>query len=154
MSQPVANPYLEQEVLSASPAKLRWLLIDKSIKLSQVVGELWRTGDVAWADQWSLRLREILNELLGGIHGQDAVAKRVSDLYVFKIQLLTEAELTRDIAKLGQLRDLLEIDAETWRQLQQKLAQAPPSAHAAPPPPLGGLWSSPIGNETSLCVDA
>ena len=158
MSEPVANLYLEQEVLSASPAKLRWLLIDKCVKLTQVTAQLWRAGDFALADQWSLRLRDILSELLSGVHGTDALSKQVSDLYVFKIKLLTEAEQARDLAKLSQLQDLLETDAETWLLVQQKLATAqyvPESQpSSAPPPPMGGLWSGSIGNETSLCIDA
>lgn len=152
MSEPVANPYLEQEVLSASPAKLRWLLIEKCVKLSQVIAELWKSNELALADQWSLRLREILTELIGGIHGSDAIAKQVSDLYVFKLKLLTEAELNRDLKKLAQLRSLLEIEAETWLLVQQKLAQ--PHTTSAPPAPMGGIWGSSVGNESSLCIDA
>ena len=159
MADPVANLYLEQEVLSASPAKLRWLLIDKCVKLAQVTAQLWRASDFAVADQWSLRLREILNELLSGVHGTDALAKQVSDLYIFKIKLLTEAEQSRDLVKLSQLQELLETEAETWLLVQQKLSSAqystePQSGNLPPPPPMGGLWSSSVGNETSLCIDA
>lgn len=151
MSEPVANAYLEQEVLSASPAKLRWLLIDKAAKLSQIVGELWNSGERDLGDQWALRLREILNELLSGVQSDTPVAQQVCDLYIFQLKLLTEAELGRDFAKLDQLRGILEIEAETWRLVQQKLAEP----HlASPPPPLGGLWSSSSTNESSLCIDA
>ena len=158
MSEPVANLYLEQEVLSASPAKLRWLLIDKCVKLTQVTAQLWKSNEFAVADQWSLRLRDILNELLSGVHGNDPLARQVADLYVFQIKLLTEAELTRDLKKLGQLQGLLETEAETWRLVQQKFAatQEMPEFQSAavPPPPMSGLWSSSVGNETSLCIDA
>lgn len=152
MSESAANQYLEQEVLSASPAKLRWLLVEKGVKLCQVITELWKAEETALANQWTLRLREILNELLSGVHGSDAVAKQVSDLAIYHIQLLTEAELGCDLRRMAQLQELLEIDAETWLQVHMKLTAAP--SHAIPPPPLGGLWSSSVGTETSLCIDA
>ena len=157
MSEPVANLYLEQEVLSASPAKLRWLLIDKCVKLCRVVSELWKAGDHTLAGQWTLRLREILSELLSGIHGTDVVAKQVSDLYIFNLQLLTEAELTHDRTKLAQLQSLLETEAETWALVQQKLADIPavPAVTAPPPAPMGGIWSGSASSpDTSLCIDA
>ncbi len=36
------NPYLEQEVFSASPAKLRWLLINKGLQLTRIIEQLLR----------------------------------------------------------------------------------------------------------------
>ena len=148
-----ANLYLEQEVLTASPAKLRWLLLQKSVTLCEVVSQLWRAGDLATADQWTLRLREILTELLGGVQGTDDLARQVADLYVFMLAQLTQAEQNRDLAVLADLRGLLQIEAETWLLVQQNVAGARGTA-VTPPLDPGPLWNTASGSEGSLCLDA
>lgn len=175
MADQTATTYLEQEVLSASPAKLRWLLLRKSVNLCQVIADMWRAGQTPVAAQWSLRLREILSELLSGIHGKDALAKQVADLYVFMLAVLTEAERDHDTKKIEQLQALLEIEAETWRLVQQDLAgelpiadrlgASPTATSSAPTPKAATIKSNnskipaPIHKvssliESSLCIDA
>lgn len=157
-----ANAYLEQEVLSASPAKLRWLLLRKGLNLSEIVSQMWQAGDYAVADQWSLRLRDILGELLASIHGNDSVARQVSDLYIFMLSLATQAELQRDVSKLSQLRELLAIECETWELVQLDLAGNPQAAQEAAgkaiqPPKMAAapapVWNG-LSSEGSLCIDA
>ncbi|MCC6512147.1 MAG: flagellar protein FliS [Pirellulaceae bacterium] len=121
-----ANPYLEQEVLTASPAKLRWLLINKSVQLCRIVDQLWQVHDYAAASQWTLRLRDVITELLSGVHGTDPLSKRVADLYVFMLKLLTQAEQSQEIKQLHELQGLLEIEAETWLLVQQQSAGVTP----------------------------
>lgn len=158
-----ANAYLEQEVLSATPAKLRWLLLRKALNLCEIVVQMWRDGDTLVAEQWSLRLRDILSELLGGIHGSDAIARQVADLYIFMIALQTNAEQTRDVSQMSQLRELLSIECETWDLVQRSLVgqlpadENPPLSMKPPklsaPPPIAA--STLFGNsESSLCIDA
>ncbi len=113
------NPYLQQEVLSASLPRLRWMLVKRAQELCGLIDQMWRERQVQIADQWSIRLRDILIELLSGV--QDAanpVSTRVADFYVFLLQLLSEFERTRDGQKLQTLEGLLQIEEETWRKSQ------------------------------------
>lgn len=161
--EPTANAYLEQEVLSATPAKLRWLLLRKAVNLCDIVTQMWRDGDLTVADQWSLRIREILSELLGGIHGNDSVARQVADLYIFLIALQTKAELGRDISLMMQLQELLAIECETWELMQRNLSGQKSESALSPttiqtpklftPPPLAS-WSGHESGDSSLCIDA
>ena len=116
------SPYLEQEVFGASPAKLRWLLINKSLQLTRIIDQLWQDKDPG-AGQYTVWLRDVLNELLAAVHGQDDLAKKVADLYVFMTKLLSKAEQTQNVDEIRQLRSLLEIEAETWQMVC--LAQSP-----------------------------
>ena len=125
------NPYLEQEVFSASPAKLRWLLINKGIQLTRIIEQLWQDQSPA-AAQYTPWLRDVLNELLAAVHGQDVLAKKVADLYVFMAKLLTTAEQTQNVAEIQQLRALLEIEAETWQLVHQAQTNASPSLPTLP----------------------
>lgn len=143
MSQPSENPYLEQEVFSASPAKLRWLLINKSIQLTKNIEQLWREND-AGAAQYTLWLRDVLNELLAAVRGQDELAKKVADLYVFMAKLLTSAEQTRSLSELEQLRSLLEIESETWLMVVQAQTPASPTIPSVPASTIEG----------GFCLDA
>lgn len=112
----IDNPYLEQEVLSASPAKLRYLLIDKAYSLCGLVDQLWKNGDHLIADQWLLRIRDILTELLSGVTDREMpLSNSVSDIYIFMINLLTKTEKSRDTKMLADLRSILEIERETWQ---------------------------------------
>lgn len=151
------NPYLEQEVLAASPAKLRWLLLNKSVKLSQLISQLWEVGDLGLGDQWCLRLRDILTELLSGIHGQDETAKQVADLYVFLIRRLTEAEQTHDSHLMAELQSVLEIEAETWLQVQQQASGRvvpTPNLASTPIPGAGASLAGLSAGDHSFCIDA
>ncbi len=86
----------------------------------------------------------MLNELLGAVRGQDELARKVADLYVFMAKLLVSAEQKQSIPELTQLRSLLEIEAETWSLVCQ--AQNPIS----PPVPHIAVTSS----EGGFCLDA
>lgn len=132
-SEPNDNPYLQQEVLTASPLQLRWMLIQRAEALCGFVQQLWLAGDDLQAAGWLLRIREILGELLDGIKDKDnPVSQQVSDFYVFLLQLLTRVERTRDAEKLKTLEDLLQIENETWKQVVQRSLTE--SAASTPPP--------------------
>lgn len=125
------NPYLEQEVFSASPAKLRWLLINKGVQLTRIIDQLWQ-DNTPGAAQYTVWLRDVLNELLAAVHSQDALAKKVTDLYIYMAQLLTTAEQKQSLEEIRQLRSLLEIEAETWQMVQQAQVSSNPIMPALP----------------------
>lgn len=133
------NPYLQQEILSASPIRLRWMLIRRAEELCGFVQQLWIAGDRLQASGWLLRIREILGELLDGVSdGSNPVSKQVSDFYVFLLQLITRIEQTNDPRQLKTLEELLHLESETWQQVVQKVAsenlsQANPSAFFSMP---------------------
>ncbi|RMF41546.1 MAG: flagellar protein FliS [Planctomycetota bacterium] len=116
------NPYLRQEVLSASPVRLRWMLIRRAEELCGLVEQFWDQGEDRQAAQWLLRIREILGELLDGITGGDnPLARTVADFYVFLLKLCYQAERDRDAERLRTLRELLAIESETWQMVIRKM---------------------------------
>ncbi len=116
------NPYLQQEVMTASPPRLRWLLIRRSVELCGMVAQMWNAGQHTFARQWLLNVREILGELLDGVKDEkNPLSKPISDFYLFLLQLATEVEQHHDAERLQVLQDLLAIEAETWRQVIEKV---------------------------------
>jgi flagellar protein FliS len=146
------NPYLEQEVLSASPAKLRYMLLDKATSLIAIVDQLWAAGDHFQAVQWTIRVREILSELLNGVTDTEMeLSRRIADLYIFLINMLTRLEASHSREELAEFRSILEMERETWLQFvrqeavaQQRATYAPPipPAHFSPYPNSGSMGSS------------
>jgi flagellin-specific chaperone FliS len=116
------NPYLEQEVFSASPIRLRWMLICRAEELCVEVQRLWAVNEREMASSWLLKIREILGELLDGVQdAQNPASKPVSDFYIFLLQVLNEAEATYNSGQLKTLEELLHIENETWRMVVQRL---------------------------------
>ncbi len=116
-----SNPYLEQEVMSASPIRLRWMLIQRAEELCGLVKQLWQDEQQPQGDGWLLRIREILGELLEGVKDQaNPASKPISDFYVFLLQYLGTIERSRDMEKLIVLEELLHIENETWQLVLQK----------------------------------
>ncbi len=113
--------FLQQEVASASPAKLHWLLLRRAHTLTMTIGDLWAKGDLAAAQQWIILVRDILSELLAGIvDPSHPLARQQSDLYVFLSALLATAEQGNDVAALKDLREVLEIEMISWEMLVQR----------------------------------
>ena len=91
-----------------------------------MVAGLWESEQYAASREWSLRIREILGELVDGIQdSSNPVSKPIADFYVFLLKLLTEAETTQDRDRLETLRELLSIEEETWREVVARFANVP-----------------------------
>lgn len=117
------NSYLEQEVLSATPIRLRWMLIRRAEELCSEVERLWSAGEFQEANGWLIRIREIIGELLEGVQDNDnPVNKSVSDFYVFLLKLLNKIEKSRELEGLRSLSGLLRIESETWEQVVKKFS--------------------------------
>lgn len=117
--------FLRQEVESASPAKLRWMLIQKAHGLTEVIGKLWQDGKKFEATQWVILVQDIFTELLEGVvDPKHELAKQQSDLYVFLTKLLVTASQGHDVAAMKSISEILEIEKTTWAMFVRKEQQA------------------------------
>jgi flagellin-specific chaperone FliS len=124
------NPYVQQEILSASQIRLRWMLISRAVELCSGVESLWKDGQHLLGDQWALRIREILGELLAGVSDGNPLSRSVADFYTFLLTHLTELEKNRDTTKLANLKSLLAFDGETWKMVLDKASSGEPTVPA------------------------
>jgi flagellar secretion chaperone FliS len=125
--------FLRQEVESASPAKLRFLLLQKAHGLSLVVLNLWQQNKHDEGDQWVIRIQDIVNELLSGVvDPKHDLAQITSDLYVFLSRLVAAVLIERDAEALHNVSEILEIEMETWQMYVRKetLDRASAAGHA------------------------
>ena len=127
--------YLEAAVRTASPAKLRLMLIERAVEVAGSLVVRWRSGHDLGTNELSLKLLDILTELLSGVTGgasgaESQICRQVSDLYVFLTQHLVEAESKSCATSIDEIRIVLETEAETWRSVcarevsQQSLAKS------------------------------
>lgn len=121
------DAFLRQEVASASPAKLRWLLLRKAHGLTLVIRDLWSKGEAFQAKQWVILIQDIFTELLSGVvDSKHELAKQQSDLYVFLSKLIVLADQNQDVHSLDSLTEILEIERDTWEMFvrRESLASA------------------------------
>lgn len=145
------NPYLQQEVLSSSPIRLRWMLIQRAEELCGLVQILWNDGETAKGMQWLIRIRDILGELLNGVtDAENPLGKSVADFYVFLIQLVTEVEQSHSAQRLATLKELLEIENETWRQVVEKTE----AENASPGMPLAESSHNGLASSSHISFEA
>ena len=115
------DAFLRQEVESASPAKLRWLLLQRAHGLSISVRDLWLQGNADEAKQWAILIQDILTELLEGIvDPRHELAKQQSDLFIFLIKMMVLSNQTQDVQTLESLTEILQIEKDTWEMLARR----------------------------------
>ncbi len=147
------NPYLQQEVMTASPARLRWLLIRRSEELCGMVATMWEMGQYELSKQWMIRIREIIGELLEGVKDEsNPVSTPISDFYLYLLKLSLEVEGTQDRQRLKVLKDLLAIESETWRLVIEKVGAESQTASASSIFPALPSSSESVGGSFSLEV--
>ena len=113
--------FLRQEVESASPAKLRWLLLQKAYGLTVFVRDLWLQGKAEEAKQWMILVQDIFTELLEGIvDPKHELAKQQSDLFIFLTKLLVLSAQTRDVQSLESIAEVLQIEKQSWEMLVRR----------------------------------
>ncbi len=125
------DAYLETQVHTATPQKLRLMLIEAALRHARLTLDQWRSSAGDQALESLIRAREIVGELMAGVQGGSPLARQVSGLYVYLFSALTEAQQTRDATQLAAVIRVLEEDRETWRQLCDQLGDRPVPAPSA-----------------------
>lgn len=126
MSADPSHAYLETQVLTATPQRLRLMLIEGAIRYADQTARFLQDGSDERALESLIRCRDFISELIAGIRPDaSSLAKKVLGLYTFLFQALTEAQLSRDAQKLAHVRRVLESERDTWQQLCQQLPDAP-----------------------------
>jgi flagellar protein FliS len=159
MTTQTRDIYFETQVHTATPQRLRLMLIDGALRFGRLTLELWQTGDNERALESLIRCRDILSELLSGVHADESpLARQVSALYGYLFSALTEAQQTRDATLLSSVLRVLDEERETWRQLCEQLPDRPvpaPSANFASREELApSAVASVIGSAEAFSIEA
>jgi flagellar protein FliS len=128
--QSAHTAYLETQIKTATPQKLRLMLIEAAIRESQQASDAHACGD---AEAWAVRLdkaRDLVTELIAGIRpGPHPLAETARALYAFIFRALSEAQLLSDVQKVHEALRVLEEERITWQQVCE-IAPEPPEVPA------------------------
>jgi len=123
--------YLESQVLTATPQKLRLMLIEAALSAARQALSCWEEKLDPRANLALVRCREIISELLAAVKPDDTeLTRNVAGIYLFLFKTLAEAQLHRDPAKVEEAILVLEIERETWREVCEQMPLAPAAEDA------------------------
>lgn len=110
--------YTEQMVLTASPAKLIELLIQKGISVIEEAKRLIDEKDFNNANAKIVRAQDIIMELNLSLDMEKGgeIAHNLKALYNYMFRTLVEANIKKDKKKLDDVKVLLEDLLTTWRE--------------------------------------
>jgi flagellar secretion chaperone FliS len=165
--------YLETQLRTAPPQRLRLLLISGALRQAALTREHWSAGRDEPGLATLTRCRNILAELLAGIDGEASpLAAEVQRLYLWLTQQALAAEASRSDDTLAAMMRVLEEESETWRLVCEsplhtgESPAAPPRAATAeipaadsaatgpPPPRFPSLYGAQTPRSSSLQFDA
>lgn len=139
------STYLETEVMTATPQRLRLMLIEGALRFVSQAQEHWHAGRDEAARGSLAKCRAILAESLGTIRTDvSPVAIEVQDLYVFLLKTTLEVGQSRDLDGLASIIRLLQIERETWRQVCFQMPESPTGHSFGKRPEVTAANSAPI----------
>ncbi|QDU94835.1 flagellar export chaperone FliS [Lignipirellula cremea] len=126
------NVYLETQINTATPQKLRLMLIGGAIRFARQTMEHWRNEEPEQAFEALIRSRSIVSELLATIRPSSGPLERtMAAIYAYIFQTMTLAQMERSEEKLLATIQVLEEEQATWLALCEKYPhETPPSLRA------------------------
>jgi flagellar protein FliS len=107
--------YLETQVLTAAPQKLRLMLIDGCLRFARQAHEAHAAGDGEQFSSSLDRARDVVTELISGIRPDGGpLAEAARALYAFIFRSLAEAQLFKDPQRIDDALRVLEEERQTW----------------------------------------
>ena len=147
MSSAICESYLETQVNTATPQRLRLMLIERALRKAKSAQEAWQRGDVKHATETITQSRDIVTELIAGIQpDQSPLAKQVLGIYLFLLSTLAEAQFSRDHTRLTDIIRVLEEERQTWQAVCETMPDRPTTMHSSSneelaPQRVDGAWS-------------
>jgi flagellar secretion chaperone FliS len=123
VSNPAADRYLSERVLTASPAELTAMLFDACVGAVKAALRLQGLDEHAAAGGRLLKAQEIVLELRCTLnHEAGPLAGQLDSLYAFAYGRLVHANTRRDSAAAQEALDVLEPLQQAWRTSCLRLA--------------------------------
>jgi flagellar protein FliS len=123
------DAYLETQILTSTPQRLRLMLIEAAIRKVTAAQAAHVAGDWQKASTDLGQCRDIVTELIAGISPDETpVAKQVLGVYMFIYSTLVESEFGRDASRLPAILRVFEEERQTWRQVCEKMPDRPTPA--------------------------
>jgi flagellar protein FliS len=134
MQSEARDAYLENQILSAPPHRLRLMLIEGAQRFCRQALQQWQCGE-GEAGLASLgRARGVVSELLSSVQPEDSpLARRVAGIYLYLFRTLAEAALDKNEQQVCEVIEVLDIERETWRLVCEQASTGMPRARAASP---------------------
>ena len=141
--------YLETQINTATPQRLRLMLIDGALRKAKEAAEASAGQKPVDALEPLSRCRSIVAELIAGIRaGSSPLADRVLEIYLFLFQELTEAQLRQDMARVDGVIRVLEEERITWQEVCLTLTDRPEDtgAYSSPEVVAPAYLKAPLGD--------
>ena len=124
--QTARKNYLQAEVQTATPQKLRLMLIEAAIKNVHRTKKAWDEERHEAAFESLSLAQDIVAELLSSLDKESnpELAGKIASIYVFIFRCLSEGGMTHDPQKMDDALRVLNSERETWKQVCEKFGSA------------------------------
>jgi len=135
-----SDAYLETQVLTATPQRLRLMLIDGAIRRAHSAQIALAESNLNQAFGDLGRCRDIVAELMSGIDAnQSPLNRQILSVYTYLYSTLVDIGVSPDSSRLSDVLRVLEEERQTWREICEKMpgrivpdATAPSAEELAP----------------------
>ena len=112
------NTYVQNSVGIESPAKLIEMLYEGVLRFNAQAKKAIKDGNIEKKVYWLNRSVAIVTELVSvlDMKQEGTIAKYLEGLYNYEIQLLMEASIDGDIAKIDEVTNVFKGLLEAWRE--------------------------------------
>ncbi len=154
-----ANAYLRTQVMSASPAELRMMLLDGAVKFAKQGRQGLAEKNHEQVYNGFSQSRAIVSELMTSMRPEAApeLCEQVRALYAYIFQELVTVSLENDLPRADKVIQLLEFEQQTWRMLMEQLKNESGSTGEQPatsvPGRTAGYGSTGTDSYTPLSVE-
>lgn len=124
---PARNPYAEytnNKILTASPAELTLMLYEGAIKFCNIAILAIEQDEVEKAHVNIKKTQRIIEEFRNTLDRKYEVAEDFDRIYVYLLQRLLEANMTKDKAILEEVNTHLRSVRDTWKEVMKRAQKA------------------------------
>ena len=124
---PARNPfaeYTQNKILSASPAEVTLMLYEGAIKFCNIAIIAIESGETEKAHVNIKKTQRILEEFRNTLDHKYEVAEEFDKIYIYLLQRLLDANMTKDKAILEEVNMHLRSVRDTWKEVMKRCNQA------------------------------
>lgn len=124
---PARNPfaeYTQSKILTASPAEVTLMLYEGAIKFCNIAIIAIENGETEKAHVNIKKTQRIIEEFRNTLDHKYEVAKDFDNIYIYLLQRLLEANMTKDKAILEEVNMHLRSVRDTWKEVMKRCNKA------------------------------